>query len=630
MTLAHNLELFSPFIRGKSVEMETKTDCVVYIRVSTKKQMDKYSPEVQLEGCLQYAQKQKWNVIEVFQSHESAKSDDDRKEFQRMLKFLKKNKRGNIGYILVYAVDRFSRTGVSGAFISEQLQRESNIRLVSILSPADTTTPSGRLQQNIQFVFGQFENDLRRERCVGGMIAKLKQGYWLGTTPHGYDLKSSGNKQVLTINERGKLLKLAFEWKAQGHTDLEIREKLKARGWSIPKQTLHYIFRNVFYCGLISHSLLKGELIEGKHPPIVSKENFLKINGINQQNKYAQHKKEFTETPLQHFVKCMDCGKPFTGYMVKKRLKSQKLLFFYYYKCRTTGCRCNKNAEILNEKFIDVLSEFSIPKLSEELLKKQVSLLFYEVNKDRLEVTESIKKSLDEVKKNIEKVERKFILDEIDRTTKDKYMEEFIAEKNSLMEKLRDEEIDISNLDETLSIAAKLSTQLVDLWKVNDYSAKVQIQKLLFPEGIFYDRKLEAFRTNRINSVFELIHSISGNYGVKKKGRSIFKYRPSEQVTPSGFEPETYCLEGSCSIQLSYGVKLLYPSRTLSGYGVKLLYPSRMLSGYGVKLLYPSRTFSGYGVVIFLRAAKMIIFFCLSNFFPSFFTSITACKPGNV
>ncbi len=28
-------------------------------------------------------------------------------------------------------------------------------------------------------------------------------------------------------------------------------------------------------------------------------------------------------------------------------------------------------------------------------------------------------------------------------------------------------------------------------------------------------------------------------------------------VTPSGFEPETYCLEGSCSIQLSYGVIFL-------------------------------------------------------------------------
>ncbi len=29
-------------------------------------------------------------------------------------------------------------------------------------------------------------------------------------------------------------------------------------------------------------------------------------------------------------------------------------------------------------------------------------------------------------------------------------------------------------------------------------------------------------------------------------------------VIPSGFEPETYCLEGSCSIQLSYGTLLLF------------------------------------------------------------------------
>ncbi len=29
-------------------------------------------------------------------------------------------------------------------------------------------------------------------------------------------------------------------------------------------------------------------------------------------------------------------------------------------------------------------------------------------------------------------------------------------------------------------------------------------------------------------------------------------------VIPFGFEPKTYCLEGSCSIQLSYGTKFYF------------------------------------------------------------------------
>ena len=32
--------------------------------------------------------------------------------------------------------------------------------------------------------------------------------------------------------------------------------------------------------------------------------------------------------------------------------------------------------------------------------------------------------------------------------------------------------------------------------------------------------------------------------------------KPIHSVRPSGLEPETYCLEGSCSIQLSYGRKI--------------------------------------------------------------------------
>ena len=40
---------------------------------------------------------------------------------------------------------------------------------------------------------------------------------------------------------------------------------------------------------------------------------------------------------------------------------------------------------------------------------------------------------------------------------------------------------------------------------------------------------------------------------VKEKERLTAVKRSFSFVTPFGFEPKTYCLEGSCSIQLSYG-----------------------------------------------------------------------------
>lgn len=42
--------------------------------------------------------------------------------------------------------------------------------------------------------------------------------------------------------------------------------------------------------------------------------------------------------------------------------------------------------------------------------------------------------------------------------------------------------------------------------------------------------------------------------GVKERSGAIKKPQRSGLVIPARFERATYCLEGSCSIQLSYGI----------------------------------------------------------------------------
>ena len=93
---------FKRFSKGSELIQSTKTDCVIYTRVSTKGQHDNNSSlDTQMKYCKKYAEEKELNVIEVFGgTYESAK-DDERKEFQKMLSYVKRKK--TIGYVIVYS-----------------------------------------------------------------------------------------------------------------------------------------------------------------------------------------------------------------------------------------------------------------------------------------------------------------------------------------------------------------------------------------------------------------------------------------------------------------------------------------------------------------------------------------------
>ena len=104
---------FSKFTKKSSTPFrdENFKEAVVYTRVSSKEQADKnLSLDFKKKIVDEYPNRNGFTVVEYFGgTYESAKTDG-RKEFQRMLEFIKKNK-GKVSHILVYTLDRFSRTG---------------------------------------------------------------------------------------------------------------------------------------------------------------------------------------------------------------------------------------------------------------------------------------------------------------------------------------------------------------------------------------------------------------------------------------------------------------------------------------------------------------------------------------
>lgn len=94
---------------------------VLYIRVSDSRQVDNTSLASQEEISRQWCQSRGIEVERVFtDAGESAKTAD-RTEFQRMFVYLKRM-RGSITHLLVYKLDRFSRSVADTARYAAQAQ----------------------------------------------------------------------------------------------------------------------------------------------------------------------------------------------------------------------------------------------------------------------------------------------------------------------------------------------------------------------------------------------------------------------------------------------------------------------------------------------------------------------------
>ncbi len=508
---------------------------VVYTRVSSKEQADKnLSLDFQRKTIDDYATRNSFNVLGYFGgTYESAKTDG-RKEFTRMLDFIRKNK-GRVSHVLVYTMDRFSRTGGGAIKLAQDLREKHGVMVFAVTQPTDTSNPSGVFQQNIHFLFSEFDNQLRKQRAMAGMKEKFEKGIWCLKPPMGYDVILSNGERKIVINKEGKLLKKAFNWKAGGMKNEEILEKLNAQGLRLYKQKLSMIFSNPFYCGIISTKMLDGKLVEGTHEKLISKEVFLDVNEVRKSaNKYGvAHQKEQEAIPLKVFMKCAKCGVGFTGYEIKKK----KL---HYYKCRTKGCGCNKNAKIANSQFLTLLGTYTINEEDIAPFAYALNQSFDQLNQTAKDEERAYKTKLSEIQKKIDSIEEKYYaLNEMNRETYEKFSQRYHEEKVEINRNLQSLNLSSSNLENDIQKALWFTSKLNTVWDSNPVKQKEALQNFIFPEGICYDTKNEVVLTPKANPFFEQIAVLKRVLKDDTNDKGTNNGALSCKVGMTGFEPAT-------------------------------------------------------------------------------------------
>ena len=484
-------------------------NCFIWTRVSTKHQEDNGgSLDDQKCHCEKFAKDNGYTIKGYFGGkHESAKTPG--KLIKEMIAAIKKDK--SVKYILVKQADRFSRDSTqAGNIISDLISR--GITIIEALSGCDTSTPEGKLMIQIKLNLAEWDNTNRTNKFVSGRKHCMESGVWIGKRPVGYNKVGKSINTEYTINETGKLIRKAFKWKLQGVDNFRIMDRLSAMGLKLTKQQLHKILTNPFYAGKIKSKFTNGEIVDGKHPAIISWVEFLQVQDIlSGRTGVYKVKAETPRFPLKRHIRCAYDGLPFTAYTVKKKNID-------YYKCNKPGCKNNISAKKVHKLYEELLNTYTIPTVLLDMFREVVEQIIFSNNKEQSDAMSVLKKQKSELENKLKKCKVKFGTGDIDE-------EIYTITVEDLQQKLAKIEVEIAKVKKNLSNLTSTADEVVatccklgSLWNDAELELCQKIQNLLFPNGIFWDKEIENYRTIDENYALNIIHNISISYENKKEG----------------------------------------------------------------------------------------------------------------
>ena len=157
-----------------------------YCRVSTENQIENYSIDEQRERLEAFCKAKGWVRPEMFVDPGCSGGTLDRPALRSLLDEVK---HGKFGTVVVYKLDRLSRSQKDTLWLIEDVFNKYDVSFVSVCENFDTGTPFGKAMIGILSVFAQLEKDQITERFTMGRIGRAKNGLFHGggNAPTGYD-----------------------------------------------------------------------------------------------------------------------------------------------------------------------------------------------------------------------------------------------------------------------------------------------------------------------------------------------------------------------------------------------------------------------------------------------------------
>ena len=341
-----------------------------YARVSTSEQAENgHSIDEQQDRMQKYADAMGWKVYNFYVDAGFTGANTNRPALQRLIRDIKT---GKIDRVLVYKLDRLSRSQRDTLMLIEDVFLANNCDFVSMSENFDTSSPFGRAMIGILSVFAQLEREQIKERMKMGKEARAKLGKFGGSNyvPIGYDYVD-GN---LVTNEFEKMQVIRiFNEYVKGKSPRMIAQGLNDDGLTHKfgiwiERTVRNILEKRTYLG---YTAFNGEWYKGTHEAFIDSDLFETVQSIIHKRKQDaliyNRRLGKANSYLGGFLYCAQCG---GKYGKINSISLDKKFKYEYYKCksRIKGHSNCKN-KVWKMNILDSLIFDEIKKLSLEPLK---------------------------------------------------------------------------------------------------------------------------------------------------------------------------------------------------------------------------------------------------------------------
>ena len=545
-------------VNSKHMKKYTNKKAIIYCRVSSHDQIQGTSLDRQQDACLEYAEKMGLdkNQVKIYIEKGESATAANRTEFLKAIEFCREYK-DKIEAFIVWKIDRFCRNPIDHFAVRAKLVQYGTT--LHSVTESITNDPQGKLMEVMLAGFAEFENEIRKQRCEGGMQRKVEEGIWPWYPPIGYlhSKKLYNEKRKTRPDEPDPetfpIIQKGLKEFSKGKitltklTELYNQWGLKTRdGKKIIIQKVDWILNNKYYAGILVNSWTGKDCV-GQHQPMITPDEFNRIQEIKKRNsnlKNIPHMRLHPDFPLRRFVRCSACHGKLTGCWRTGRSKK-----YAYYNCTNKECKMfglSIPKKELESKFLVLLKEVT-PK--ENFLK-----LFKEVVLDSWQTKHEIfKKEKDDYDKRLKILEKqKDKLTQM-RMNNELTKEEYLNHKDGLENQLtslrissNEAEIDKLDIEAALSYCVQFAANIPRQWQdLTDIELKARLQKLVFKNGLEYNRAEGVFSTAELSPIFALNREISAKTNKTEVVRSHL-------VAGAGFEPATSRLWASRAARLLY------------------------------------------------------------------------------